>query len=355
MAINISPNAKFNVAIVETQALYDAIVGKVASTAYFVVESKKIYVDGVAYGFNETDITMLMVLRYLGFASTDSIDMSLSIVDNKVVFNADIRLVPSANRYWSLTDEETYNAGSTKVTATTSSPYIKTSNFLDSLEGQYPAAGRTVGDVARGEWDVTPEPSQPLYFYAIVMGNSTTETNLIKLSTDGLYILESDIQALIDDSIEKDVDSRVGNPTGCYIDGVYNGTHTTEGACTTAGGVWKTGIASIGTDGKIPSGQLPSYVDDVIEVYIRSSQVEFSPVWFSLISISGAALTPESGKIYSVIGVPSGSELYLNATFRWGGSAYVNISNPNLKTIDNNSLYGTGNLSIGTYWEVVES
>ena len=62
------------------------------------------------------------------------------------------------------------------------------------------------------------------------------------------------------------------------------------------------GIASLGSDGKVPSSQLPSYVDDV---------VEYS-------STSAFPTTGQSGKIYV--------DTSTNKTYRWGGSAYVEIS-----------------------------
>ena len=62
------------------------------------------------------------------------------------------------------------------------------------------------------------------------------------------------------------------------------------------------GVATLNENGVIPSSQLPSYVDDVLEY---ESSAEF-PV------------TGESGKIYV--------DLLTNKTYRWGGSDYVEIS-----------------------------
>jgi hypothetical protein len=62
------------------------------------------------------------------------------------------------------------------------------------------------------------------------------------------------------------------------------------------------GLAELDGSGKVPSGQLPSYVDDVVEVA-------------NFASLPG---TGESGKIYIT--------LDNNLTFRWSGSAYVEIS-----------------------------
>ena len=62
------------------------------------------------------------------------------------------------------------------------------------------------------------------------------------------------------------------------------------------------GVATLGSDGKIPSSQLPSYVDDVLEYYSKDS-----------FPVSG-----ESGKIYL--------ETSTNKTYRWSGSTYVVIA-----------------------------
>ncbi len=62
------------------------------------------------------------------------------------------------------------------------------------------------------------------------------------------------------------------------------------------------GVAELDDTGKVPSSQLPSYVDDVLEY---DSQ-------------SGFPETGESGKIYVAKDT--------NKTYRWGGSAYTEIS-----------------------------
>lgn len=62
------------------------------------------------------------------------------------------------------------------------------------------------------------------------------------------------------------------------------------------------GVATLGTDGKVPSGQLPSYVDDVLEYDKKSS----------------FPATGETGKIYVTKDT--------NLTYRWSGTAYVEIS-----------------------------
>lgn len=62
------------------------------------------------------------------------------------------------------------------------------------------------------------------------------------------------------------------------------------------------GLAELGADGKVPSSQLPSYVDDVLEYDTKSS----------------FPATGETGKIYVATDT--------NLTYRWSGTAYVEIS-----------------------------
>lgn len=62
------------------------------------------------------------------------------------------------------------------------------------------------------------------------------------------------------------------------------------------------GVAELDANGKVPSSQLPSFVDDVLEYSAKSS----------------FPATGETGKIYIDTGT--------NLTYRWGGSAYVEIS-----------------------------
>lgn len=71
------------------------------------------------------------------------------------------------------------------------------------------------------------------------------------------------------------------------------------------------GVASLDSTGKVPSSQLPSYVDDVIEGYYYNGQ-------FYTDSAHTQLITPETGKIYV--------DLDTNKSYRWGGTAYVEIS-----------------------------
>lgn len=79
-------------------------------------------------------------------------------------------------------------------------------------------------------------------------------------------------------------------------------TATEVGAIPTTEKGANSGVAELDENGKVPSSQLPSYVDDVIECD----------------TVDDLPLTGETGKIYVVLDT--------NKTYRWSGSAYVVIS-----------------------------
>lgn len=71
------------------------------------------------------------------------------------------------------------------------------------------------------------------------------------------------------------------------------------------------GVAELDASGKVPSSQLPSYVDDVIEGYFYNNG-------FYKEAAHTTAITGESGKIYVDLG--GGRQVY-----RWSGSAFAEI------------------------------
>lgn len=75
------------------------------------------------------------------------------------------------------------------------------------------------------------------------------------------------------------------------------------------------GVASLDSTGKVPTAQLPSYVDDVVEVS----------------GIDNAPTTGETDKIYV--------DTLTNKTYRWSGTAYVEISASDVVTASENNGY----------------
>lgn len=73
------------------------------------------------------------------------------------------------------------------------------------------------------------------------------------------------------------------------------------------------GVAQLDNTGKVPSSQLPSYVDDIIEGYLNSVDGKFYKESTYTTEIVG-----EEGKIYVTLDT--------NKTYRWSGSAFIEIS-----------------------------
>lgn len=71
------------------------------------------------------------------------------------------------------------------------------------------------------------------------------------------------------------------------------------------------GVATLDETGQVPASQLPSFVDDVIEGYLYNGK-------FYKESTHATAITGEGGKIYV--------DLADKKTYRWSGSAFVEIS-----------------------------
>ena len=99
------------------------------------------------------------------------------------------------------------------------------------------------------------------------------------------------------------IDGQILDPIKDCIDLSYNVQSDTLNAINNKIGA-AGGIASLDSTGKVPSSQLPSYVDDVLEF---TNKTQFPQ--------SG-----EAGKIYV--------DLETNSCYRWGGSTYIEISSP---------------------------
>lgn len=110
---------------------------------------------------------------------------------------------------------------------------------------------------------------------------------------------------------------------------IYNGVLYTATAPISIGGTITPGTNCTASDnivdqlenkadlvgGKVPAAQLPSYVDDVIEGYYYNSK-------FYEEAAHTTEITPETGKIYV--------DLSTDVTYRWSGSAYIALSNPDI-------------------------
>lgn len=105
------------------------------------------------------------------------------------------------------------------------------------------------------------------------------------------------------------------------------------------------GVASLGADGLIPSTQLPSFVDDVVELLTLAATAPAS------CATGNKYLDTDDNKIYTATGTntwggagatPEGSKIYValdtNLSYRWGGSAMTKITSSDMAAISNGEI-----------------
>lgn len=93
------------------------------------------------------------------------------------------------------------------------------------------------------------------------------------------------------------------------------------------------GVATLGADGKVPSSQLPSYVDDVIELLDMAATAPATAAKGDLYfnTTSSKIFEATAANTWAEAGTdPEGGKIYItlddNKTYRWGGSAMAEIS-----------------------------
>lgn len=156
--------------------------------------------------------------------------------------------------------------------------------------------------------------------------------NQVEIAGYDLSTIEIVISPEADATSTSDVTINVGSELGYYVP-TYNELtkYVSKSEKGTAGGV-----ASLDSTGKVPSSQLPSYVDDVIEGYYYNGN-------FYSDSAHTELITPETGKIYV--------DLDTNKTYRWGGTTYVEISQSTIhKFVDTFTINTTGTL--GSFYKI---
>lgn len=90
------------------------------------------------------------------------------------------------------------------------------------------------------------------------------------------------------------------------------------------------GVATLDETGLIPSTQLPSYVDDVVEGYAKTTTSDSG-----VVTVDGfykeaeftTAITGETGKIYV--------DLSTNISYRYGGTTFVQITSSDMTALTN--------------------
>lgn len=120
-------------------------------------------------------------------------------------------------------------------------------------------------------------------------------------------------------SIDSEIKSVTGDVTGVkgsaetdYRKGNVNITAANVGAIPSTEKGAASGVAELDANGKVPSSQLPSYVDDVKEGYYNTLDGKFYEE-----DTFETEITPETDKVYV--------DRATNKTYRWSGSEFVTI------------------------------
>jgi hypothetical protein len=154
------------------------------------------------------------------------------------------------------------------------------------------------------------EQDDTLYYGKGTGGAGGTATTVVAIGGSGAFQpRDGDLDALSALSgtglVRRTGSNTYSLDAAAYITGITSGNVTTALGFTPENAANKgqaNGYASLDSGGKVPSSQLPSYVDDVLE-------------FANLAAFPG---TGEVDKIYVAIDT--------NKTYRWGGSTYVEIS-----------------------------
>lgn len=224
MAITNGSQVKF--VTVANMSGYNDITPKDPSTIYFVRGANKIFVDGIAYGVNDSDL-----VNYLKKDGTSEMTGTLFLNGNVLNFIGDA--------YGNNPSIVATNNGETITITFEADPYISFSKGEIAFNEGVGGLGKIKG---------VDSPAQ-----------------------------DNDVanKKYVDDVVNNEVVLKKGQANG---------------------------FASLDSAGKVPQAQLPSYVDDVLEY---DAQANFPS-------------TGEDGKIYVAKDT--------NKTYRWTGSAYIEIS-----------------------------
>jgi hypothetical protein len=207
-------------------------------------------------------------------------------------------------------------------------PFTKAANVEDAEGNNLITllAGKAAVSHGNHVPDFTGETTSSLKFlrndntWAEIQAASTSQAGVVQLS-DSVALNDSTVAATAAavKSVKDSVDALSTTLTDGYV------LKSQLGVASTTGANPVTGVATLDTNGKVPSAQLPSYVDDVVDVGIYTTDLT------KAYDATGAGITLEEGKIYiaDLEVTPSGQDsptVATSKTYRWSGTTLVEIS-----------------------------
>lgn len=157
------------------------------------------------------------------------------------------------------------------------------------------------GDISETEYPIGCDNQVGIPVGYFDMNNAIVVTNIESGSTD---LINSGISIT-------DVESSIAATSGFDGDNTIADAFDELGTAASKDVGVANGVAELDSTGRVPSSQLPSYVDDVVDGYYYNNK-------FYEDSAHTKEITGQTGKIYI--------DLVSNKTYRWTGSGYAEIS-----------------------------
>ena len=234
------------------------------------------------------------------------------------------------------TDTDTHYAsknvvGSSTATDDTTSALANGNVYINSVEnGAVTSAHKISGT---GTTTVTADASGNIVINSTEHPTSIKNPNAITISLNGtsqgaydgsaaksINVTASSVGAYAKSEVDSKLSTKYGNDILRTKNTVLAAPATADGSASfrtlTAADIPAVNASAI--NGTIAAANLPSFVDDVLEGYYNSSDSKFYKNYNAANKAYSDVYTGETGKIYV--------DLADNKTYRWGGSAYVVIS-----------------------------
>ena len=234
------------------------------------------------------------------------------------------------------TDTDTHYAsknvvGSSTATDDTTSVLANGNVYINSVEnGAVTSAHKISGT---GATTVTTDASGNIVINSTEHPTSIKNPNAITISLNGtsqgaydgsaaksIDVTASSVGAYAKSEVDSKLSTKYGNDILRTKNTVLAAPTTADGSASfrtlTAADIPAVNASAI--NGTIAAANLPSFVDDVLEGYYNSSDSKFYKNYNAANKAYSDVYTGETGKIYV--------DLADNKTYRWGGSAYVVIS-----------------------------
>ena len=223
--------------------------------------------------------------------------------------------------------KDLFQAKELKTGSTTNYKELTDNNLTDTLKNNYDSAYTLTSSL-------TATATELNQLDGVTLGTAAAGT----ISTSGVsnnstnLVTEAQVKTYVDGNTGADIDDTAGDGDTTKVwsaDKVYD---ELGGKVNTSAVGANSGVCPLDSSGKVASSYLPSYVDDVVEGYYNSSDSKFYE------SRSGSVgsytysteITGETGKIYL--------DLATEESYRYGGSAFVKITNGALSPLTNNEI-----------------